>query len=188
MRNKCIVLLSILLFLSYSLLGCGGGGGGSSSPPSSSIVGLSSINDTPQQGALSTNAALIDGNLKASSGIDIGQSLSLSGDFRQRQVGLDSVNIVSLNKLYVYVDRQLPPTVVDTFRWDIYFSADNQKWILSLSGWQGGFNLTENRFEIVFPAVTSRYVKAVTRPLSVAVAPPSGFDISNIYITEVQAF
>jgi hypothetical protein len=152
------------------------------------VAGLAGINDTPQLGALSTNTALIDGNITVSSGINIGQLPSQTGDIRQRNLGLDFGVQNTVSTLYVWVDRPLPAVVANSFSWDIYTSPDNQNWFFVQTVFPANFGQFDNRFEISFSAVSARYVKVVTRPLSVAVAPPPGFDVSNIFITEIQAF
>jgi hypothetical protein len=152
------------------------------------VVGLSSINDTPQLGALTPNPALINGDLVTSSGINIGQSPSLSGDTQRRNMGLDFGIPTAVSTLYVWVDRSLPAAVANSFLWEIYTSADNLNWFLAETVFPASFGQFANRFEISFPAVSARYIKVVTRPLSVAVVPPPGYDVSNIFITEVQAF
>ena len=48
------------------------------------------------------------------------------------------------------------------------------------------FGPFENRFEIDFPAITARYVKVVTRPLSALV--PDSARFPDILVTEMQAF
>jgi hypothetical protein len=144
-------------------------------------------------GALSPNPLLIDGNLAASTGINIGQSVSLGGDTRFREVALDLVNALQVNTLDIYValnlaNQDLPADVADTFRWYIYTSADGQTWTLFQSGLQAAFDPFTNQFEITFPTVTTRFIMAAVQPLSVAVVPPPGTDVSNIFITELQAF
>ena len=150
--------------------------------------GLSSINDTPAVGALDANAALIDGNLTASSGINIGRTPSLGGDTSLRNVGLDFVNTTEVNTLYLWVDRSLPASIANAFSWDLYTSSDNQNWSFQTTVSPASFGLFDNRFELVIPKVNTRYLKVVTRPLSVAVPVPPGVDVSNIFITELQAF
>ncbi len=152
------------------------------------FAGLAGINDTSHLGALTANSALIDGNLTVSSGINIGQAPSLSGDFRQRNMGLDFGVQTTVSTIYVWVDRPLPPVVVNSFSWDIYTSPDNQNWFFAQTVFPAYFSQFANRFEISFSTVSARYVKVVTRPLAIAVIPPPGFDVSNIFITEVQAF
>ena len=164
------------------------GGGGDVNFQLFPFSGLSDISDTPTLEVLNPNQALIDGNLTASSGINIGQGVSSGGDLKLRNVGLDFVNTTSVNTLYLYVDRQLPTSVSGTFAWDIYISSDNQNWTAYQTSLHATFDPFTNRFELLFPDVTTRYIKASVRPLSVTVLPPAGTDISNIYITELQSF
>ncbi|HUI44709.1 MAG TPA: hypothetical protein VL122_01795 [Nitrospirota bacterium] len=152
------------------------------------FFGLSDISDIPTLETLSVNQALIDGNLTASSGINIGQGVSFSGDTKLRNIGLDFGTATSVNTLYVYVDRQLPNTVANAFTWSIYISSDNQNWTVYQTNLLGTFNPFTNSFELQFPAITTRYIKASVRPLSVAVIAPPGTDVSNIYVTELQAY
>ena len=152
------------------------------------IAGLSNITNTPTLDVLSPNSALLDGNLVASSGINIGQSVSLGGDTRLREVGLDFGTATAVNTLYIYVDQQLPASVANTVAWDVYVSSDNQNWTRFQTGLHGVFNPFTNRFELLFPDVTTRYIKAATQPLAVTVLPPPGTDISNVLITELQSF
>ncbi len=154
--------------------------------------GLSSTNDLPLMGALNSNPDLINGNLTAGSGINIGQLPSLGGDTKLRNMGLDFVVPTAVNTLYVWVDRELPATVAASFSWDVYASSDNLSWSFVQTVAPAPFGPFENRFEIDFASVafpvTTRYVKVVTQPLAVAVIVPPGFDMSNIYVTEVQGF
>ncbi len=155
--------------------------------------GLSSIDDTPANGALNPNPALVDGDLTASSGINIGQLPSIGGDIRERNMGIDFVVATEVNALHVFVDRELPPAVASSFRWDIYVSSDNQNWgtpVQTITAAPFAQVLNSWRFEINFTSVTTRYIKVVTQPLAVAVIEP-GFDMSkvgNIFVTELQAF
>ena len=197
MRKTYDILTVVILV--FSLYGCSGGGGNSPDTGTSRLVffqvfpftGLSDNSDTPTLEALSMNQALIDGNLVAGSGIDIGQSASFGGVPILRNLGLDFVNITSVNLLYVYIDRQVPSSVtssVNTFKWDIYTSSDNLNWTLYQSQLLGVFDPFSNRFEIQFPTISTRYIKAAVLPLSVTVIAPPGTDVSNISITELQAY
>lgn len=152
------------------------------------LAGLSAINDTPVIAVLVSNPALIDGNLTVSSGLNIGQVPSFSGDIRKRNAGLDFGLAVDVSSLFVWVDRQLPAAIANSFVWEIYTSPDNRNWSLHQTVFPAVFGLFDNRFEISFARVNTRYIMAVTRPLSVAVIPPPGTDVSNIFITELQAF
>jgi len=166
----------------------GSSGGGAVQVQLFPINGLSSISDTPVLNVLDVNQALIDGNLTASTGLNIGQLPSVTGDTRRRNAGLDFGVATEISTLFVWVDRTLPSVVYNSFVWEIYTSQDNQNWSLYQTVFPAPFGPFDNRFEISFPAVQTRYVKAVTRPLSVAVVPPPGVDVNNIFITELQAF
>ena len=156
--------------------------------------GLSAINDTPANGALNPNTALIDGDLTASSGINIGQNPSqqMPPDTAYRNMGLDFVVSTEVGNLFVWVDRELPDAVASTFKWDVYVSSDNQNWVSlvqQISVASVVQVLDKWRFELNFTSVTTRYIKVVTTPLAATVNVP-GFDMSkasDIFVTELQA-
>lgn len=160
------------------------GGTGEVSFPLFPLLGLSAIDDTPDEGALDPNAALINGILTASAGINLGLPPP-GGDTRPRNMGLDFVNASEMNTLFVWVDRELPAEIADSYSWDIYTSTDNENWTLVTTVFPAPFGPFQNSFEIRFQNVTSRYVKAVTRPLAVTVPGASGFP--DIFVTELQA-
>ncbi|MES0445404.1 MAG: hypothetical protein ABUJ92_02560 [Desulfobacterales bacterium] len=150
-------------------------------------AGLWSLDDTPEDGpALALNPALIDGNLTASSGIDIG----LGGDETTlTNIGLDFGFSVNVDRIRVWVDRSLTTPIADTFSWLVYTSPDNtdtSTWTLQATVSPASFGVFENRFEISFPAANTRFVKVVTRPLSPVV--PDAALFPNIFVTEMQAF
>ena len=150
-------------------------------------VGLSGLSNTPENGpALAVNNALIDGNFTASSGIDIG----LNGDETTfTEMGLDFGFPVNVDKILLWVDRRLSASVADSFSWDIYTSPDNtdtSTWTLFTTVSSAAFGATENRFEITFPVLTSRFVKVVTRALNPSVSDSANFP--NIFVTELEAF
>lgn len=150
------------------------------------FAGLSAINDTPIIGALSSTPALIDGNLTVSSGLNIGGLPPLGGDTRARNVGLDFLNVTEVNSLLVWVDRELPADISNSFSWDVYTSSDNLNWALFTTIFPAPFGPFQNRFEIDFSVVSTRYIKVVTKPLAPTVLGASAFP--NISITEIQAF
>ena len=150
------------------------------------LAGLSSNNDTPDRVTLDPNPALIDGNLLASAGINIGLP-PLGGDTRQRNIGLDFFVPTELNQLLVWVDRELPADIANSFSWDVYISSDNVTWTHQAGPIHPApFGPFQNRFEIDFGNVAARFIKVVTRPLSPAVPGASSFP--NIFVTELQAF
>lgn len=156
--------------------------------PAFPFSGLSVISDTPTLVTLDPNPAVIDGNLTASSGINIGRNPSVAGDTRLRNIGVDFINDTELNTVYLWVDRELPTVVANSFSWDIYTSSDNLNWSLHQTVSPASFGLFENRFEINFSTVTTRYIKVVTRPLSLSIIIPPGTDANNIFVTELQTF
>jgi hypothetical protein len=161
------------------------GQGGEVALPISVFAGLSGISDTPGTARLTQNAAIIDGNLTASGGIDLGVTTPPE-DPQARNIGVDFVNRTEVNRFLLWVDRELPFEIANAFSWEVYSSPDNIAWTREATVPAAAFGPFENRFEIDFPSVTARYVKVVTRPLSIAVPDASRFP--NIFVTEIQAF
>ena len=166
-------------------------GQGEVSVPLFPFQGLSALSDTPSLVSLAPNASLVDGNLAAGSGIDIG-FVTLPGDTRPRNLGLDFVVPAEVNTLYVWVDKRLPPQVSDSYSWDVYTSEDNREWVLRQIVSPAPFAPFDNRFEVRFGNVNSRFVKVVTRPLANLPPPTAEFPdpgvFRNIQVTELQAF
>ena len=149
-------------------------------------AGLSSLNNTPEDGpALSINDALIDGNVVASAGLNIGTD----GDQTQRlNIGLDLGFPQVVDQIRIWVDRELTTVVASSFTWSVYTSPDNSDlstWTLVATISPATFPTFENRFEISFPQVNTRFIKVVTLPLSPAAIGAAGF--ANIFVTEMQA-
>lgn len=148
--------------------------------------GLSALDDTPFDGALDPNAALIDDNLTTSAGIDIGFEPP-SGDRRLRNLGLDFGVETRVNALLVTIDRELPASeVADRFVWEVFVSTDNLRWtsrgVVTSSG-GASFDLLQRRFEIRFNDSFARYVKLVVAPLESD--PRNRFP--DIFVTELAA-
>jgi hypothetical protein len=151
------------------------------------FAGFSALNDVPATGALDPNPAVIDGDLTAGAGLNIGLPPP-GGDTRQRNFGLDLLNVTEVNQLLVWVDRDLSssPLIANSFSWQIWTGSDNLNWSLVTTISPAPFGPFQNRFEINFPNVKTRYIKVVTNPLSPAVPGASSFP--NIFVTELQAF
>lgn len=152
-------------------------------------LGLSGLDDTPIDGQLDSNSALIDGNTVISSGINIGV-VPIGGDLRKRNIGIGFFVDTEINTLFVYVDRELPSTIANSFSWSIYTSSDNQTWSLLTTLSSVFFDSFLRRFEIRFPSVKKKFLKVVTSPLSPTVAAlvPDFPDPDKIFITELQSF
>jgi hypothetical protein len=160
------------------------GGGGEVVSPLFPLAGLSTISDTPQNVTLVPNPALVDEDRTVSAGINLGLP-PLGGDDRPRNIGLDLGGPTVLNTLYVWVDRRLPQVISDSFAWDLYTSADNLAWVLQQTISPAPFGTFDARFEILFPDLTARYIKVVTRPLARTVSTSDQFP--DILVTELTA-
>ena len=150
-------------------------------------AGLSSLDDTPDDGpALTNNPALIDGDLVTSAGLDLG----LNGDNTTlTNIGLDFGLTLDVDQIYIWVDRRLTNAVADSFTWEIYTSPDNldtSTWKLVETVSPADFDTFDNRFEIRFSEVSTQFIKVVTRALSPTV--PGSDQFANIFVTEMEAF
>jgi hypothetical protein len=145
--------------------------------------GLSIVNHTPADGPLDINNALIDGNLTAPAGVNIGTA----GDqTRFTNIGLDLGVENRVDQVRLWVDQSLTPAVVNSFSWEVYTSPDNRPtstWTLVATIAPANFDSLLNRFEILFPEVNTQFIKVVTTPLS-----PVFTGFPNINVTEMQAF
>ncbi len=139
--------------------------------PLSAGRGVYALDASPELGSLDTVSGLVDGMTDAptSPPIDVG------GDALDRNLGVDLGLAQRVAAVYVYTDRASG----DGVSWRVFVSADNLSWRL-VDGLPGTlFNATQNRYEIVFPAVETRYVKVVS----------GGFNVvETVYVTEVTAF
>ncbi len=140
---------------------------------------------TPDRDTLTPNPALVDGETTLSAGLDLGFAPTLAGDLAFRDLGASfGVTLTSVNAVYVYVDRQLPPEVARGVAWAAYTSNDNVLWTpLPLVG-PVAFGLFANRFEIPVARTDARFVKVVAKPLTTAVTTDRQW--ANILVTEAQ--
>ncbi len=153
--------------------------------------GLFALDDTPLDGALDPDPPLIDGNLTVSAGINIGLPPP-GGDIRLRNIGLDFMNPAEVNRLVLWIDRELPipSSIVDFFTSNlkVYVSSDNLNWVAWPIIPPVAFGPLQNSFQITFANVipARRYIKVTTPPLNAAVTSASAFP--DIFVTELQAF
>jgi len=147
------------------------------------LAGLSTDDNTITPLTLPSNPALIDGNFLAGAGINIEPpALPLPA---KRNMGLDFFAPTEVNQLLVWVNRDLSsePATADFFSWDVYISSDNLNWTHHAGPIHPApFGPFQNRFEIDFPNVTTRFIRVVTTPFTTAAVPV------DIFITELQAF
>ncbi len=164
------------------------GPGGTIATQQFPVVGLSLVELFPAlraQDTLLTTPSLIDGNLTASAGVDLGFAPALAGDKNARDLGVQFVDVqTKVNTLYVWVDRQLPLGVSAALAWTAWQSDDNVRWTeLPIIG-AVVFGAFQNRFEITIAPTAARYLKVVTKPLDPAVTTNRAF--ANIFVTELQ--
>jgi len=155
--------------------------------PLARTAGLSSLDNTPDNGpALTNNAVLIDGNLVASAGLNIGTT----GDQGTLvNIGLDLGFATDVDQIRVWVDRRLTPVVAGSYSWAVYTSPDNldtSTWTLVVTVQPADFGTVDNRFEIFLPTVNTRYIKVVTAPL--ALTTPGATEFANVFVTEIEGF
>lgn len=147
------------------------------------LAGLSSADDTPEEGPLDPNPGLIDENLLSGAGINIGLP-PVGGDTRPRNIGLDLGTDNPVNTLLVLVDRELPLEIVERFSFDLYTSPDNLRWTRRRQGLAPLWDPFRRVMEVQFDQLRERYVKLAVAPLS-----PGGqaADYPDILVTELQA-
>ena len=160
--------------------------GGSTEFPLSPAQGLYSADDSPLDGpALTPLTSLIDGNLTASTGINIGWAAS--GEVA-RNIGIDFGLPLRVDHVRIYVDRNIPVTPSSSFSWSVYTSPDNTDtsvWTLHATVFPASFTVFRNSFEISFSEVTTRFIKVVVTPLSATFIGNS--QLENIFVTEIEA-
>ena len=153
--------------------------------PQFPVTGGFVIDDTPADGTLAPLPALVDGNTLVGTGINLGLPPP-AGDSRPRNFGADLGLAVGVNVARVWVDRDLPPEISSSFSWEIWTSDDGTNWVPRATVATAPFGPFDPRFELRFPAVNSRYLKVVVRPLIPSV--PSASSYPTILVTELELF
>jgi hypothetical protein len=112
-------------------------------------------------------------------------------------MGLDFQNpLTAVNRVLVWITtsngQRLPNAIASLYRWDIYASQDNLVWTPVFSTTGLTLDPFQNRFEIRFPTVTTRFIKVVVTPLDInavqALSVPGFLPPFNVFVTEIQAF
>ena len=156
----------------------------------SPVAGLSLVEpfgSVPESDTLQPNPAVIDGNLAASTGMNIGFAPTLAGDTSLREVGSQLSDATQpVNTLHVWVNRALPAAVSAAYSWSVYRSDDNLTWAPVPIVRGVVFGVAANRFEITIEEIRARYVKVAVAPLSPSVAADP--TLQNVLVTELQSF
>lgn len=155
--------------------------------PSGGLSVVEPVPPFPERVTLQPNPNLVDGNLAATAGLDLGTAASGPTDGRSREMGLSFANAqTEVDELAVTVDTPLPRGIWDRFGWTVWQSDDNVTWTPVPIEGAPGFDPFLNRFELRIRPTRARYVKAVTTPLpSTATNDPR---FASIHVTELQAY
>jgi hypothetical protein len=166
------------------------------------VAGLSIVEQfpaTPLRVTLNPNAALIDGNVAASAGVNLGTAAGAgtiiadcSSSPGCRDLGAQFQDVITpVNAIHVYIDQdqRLPQSVAALFSWEAYQSDDNARgeWTPVAVTGPVVYNEALFRFEVPIERTRARYLKVVTRPLreSPATTDPQ---FREIFVTELQFF
>jgi hypothetical protein len=154
------------------------------------VAGLSLIEVFPVQPAdavLVPNPAVVDGNLTASAGVDVGYALSVAGDLNRRDLGLQFGDLLTpVNQLQVWVDRKLPPLVAAAYAWSVWQSDDNKTWTQVPIAGPVVFGPFQNAFQIPILETRARFLKVVSQPLQAGITTDPAY--ASVLVTELQAF
>jgi hypothetical protein len=132
--------------------------------------GLFDVDASPDQGELGSAPGLIDGNtlVPAAPTIDIGAGAL------DRNLGADLGLIRdAVSAVFVYTDRLAGAGT----SWTVYVSDDGINWSLHTATPRAEYFAVQQRFEIVFEPVATRYVKAVNGGAN---------EVVDVLVTELQ--
>jgi len=159
-------------------------GGGPADVPVFPTAGLSGRDDTPLIVTLPPNPALIDDDVTADAGVDLGVPPP-AGDDRPWAIGLEFLQSQTVDTLFVWADRDVRPEVAQVFRWVVYTSANNVEWTPEATIAAAPFDEFRRRWELRFAPLTARYVKVVVAPLSAS--DPFASEYDDLFVTELDA-
>lgn len=138
--------------------------------PIAVVSALQGVDASPDFGSLDSLRTLADGNISdpALPFVDIGQ------DVTDQNIGVDFGFARDVEGLYIYTDRPSGNGVT----WTVYLSSDNLTWEPMVASASVAFNTSFSRYEILFDAVKTRYIKAVSGGLNSEI---------TVYVTEIEA-
>lgn len=154
------------------------------------VGGLSMVEPadaSPAQVTLNSNPAVMDGDVFASAGLDLGPARTLAGDTACRDAGLRfQFPMTAVDLLRVFVDRALPPAVSDAYAWSAYRSDDNAAWTEIPIAAPVIFDPESLCFEVRVHRTEAPYLKVLTRPLAAGVTEDPA--LASVWVTELEAF
>jgi hypothetical protein len=133
--------------------------------------GLFTVSSAPLAVTLDPVPGLVDGN----TGTPTDPPVQIGAGSVDRNVGLDLGFSRRIDGLFVFTDRSSSGSL----SWAVYTSEDNVNWRLHEAMPQVRFDTILQRYEIAFPNVETRYVKAVNGGVN---------QFADVLVTEVQAF
>jgi hypothetical protein len=147
------------------------------------VTGLRTDPNPVATPTLIVDTTLSDQNTTAATVVDLG--LPATPPTRPIDIGLDLDVPKGVNLLTVWIDRDLPPAIANSFSWDVYTSPDNLNWSFRQTVFPAVFGPIDRRFEIDFATQTTRFIKVVTQPLNAIV--PGAAAFPDIFVTEIVA-
>ncbi len=155
--------------------------------PQSGLSIVEPATTTAQMVKLAPSPELVDGNLSAGTGMDLGWGPSASGDTRPRDLGASFADaLTQVDLVYLWVDRRLPADVAAALAWSAYRSDDGENWTAVAIAGPVHFGTFDSRFEIQVAGAPAPYFKVVARPLAVGVTTDAQFQ--HVLATEIQLF
>ncbi len=134
------------------------------------FFGLYASDATPDLGGLDSVSTLIDGNLS----LPAVPPINIGSNSVNQNLGIDLGYRREISRLYVYTDRPSGNNV----RWAVFQSEDNTVWE-SVAGASSSFSPGFSRYEIRFPEISARYIKAVNAGLN---------EVDTVLVTEVAGY
>jgi hypothetical protein len=123
--------------------------------PITNITALYEVDETPLEGELDSNDALID-HIKDAAALEIKPDDAAN-------IGLGfGLDFQGADLLYLYTVETLRTDAERAFKWDVYVSDDNFTWTLKSRNIEArDYELAFRRFVIDLPGISSRYIKLV---------------------------
>jgi hypothetical protein len=143
--------------------------------PFNSQEAFSGGDDTPLDGSLSINAALIDGNRETSAGVEIAQATVA------QNLGL-RVNLQPVSQFRVYLDRKISLSTQGILAWRIYESSNGLSWELLPQLPVVEYELEFDRTVVIIDMPTVKEARIIKLVIS-----GGGLSPQPVFVTELEA-